>query len=548
MSRHLPPPSQRPGPSRRRALVLVAQLLWLAPALSACGDIKAPGTVQCRADRDCPATEDGTSLTCAFGACIAPGPNRAHLALVVRPLPASGLLAQQVPTLSLEAGPSVAVSLVAPVLVHGRVLHEDAAPFNVPGDIEAVAPGDIPGLTHRFATTSVEGLDNDGNGYALLLLPGRTYSVSFWPDDRSLPTHTFSLTPTSAPDQPLDIMLPSMDAYGEIRGFVRFDPLTPIGGAMVVALDSEGHTLSRATSDAARGYFRVRVPPTLTSARLRVVAPPDGPLFPDYVTDPVDVGVSQAVWVPVETREPFDARIRLVGEDPSLGRERSQGLAETQLTLQLPGGSLRQTVTTDLDGLAVVRTLPGSYEVLIVPPPGSPWRTFRGEVELRPTPSGAEDARVTLAPRIPFAGAVLDPSGAPLVAGTVSAARRTAPPSPGYLTYAAQPVSADIVDGRFSLLLDDGTYDLTVLPEPSTGAAPLAVRGVDPETPLEAPLRLPLPGLAHVTLTDAQGDPVEGATLRLLEPGDGADEPPLVLSTGATDAAGVADLPAPFLP
>ena len=532
----------------RRALAVAAQLLSLSAAVAGCGDVNVPAAVQCRTDGDCPTTEDGTALTCAFERCVAPGVNHAALALVVRPLPASGILAQQVPALSLEGGPSVVVSLVAPVLVRGRVLHEGAAPFNVPGDLEAVAPGDIPGLSHRFATTSVEGLDRDGNGYAFWLLPGRTYAVSFWPDDRTLPTHTFSLTPTTAPDQQQDIMLPSMDSYGEIRGFVRFDPMTPIGGATVVALDAEGHTLSRATTDSARGYFRVRVPPSLSSARLRVVAPTEGPLFPDYVTEPVDVGVSQAVWVPVETREPFDARVRLVGKAPELGTTEAQTVAETQLTIQLPGGSLRQTVTTDLDGLAVARTLPGSYEVLVVPPPGAPWRTFRGEVELRPTSHSAEDAQVVLAPRIDFSGAVLDPQGAPLAAGSVSAMRRTAPPTAGTLTYAAQPVTAEVADGQFSLLLDDGIYDLVVHPAPSAGAAPLAVRGVDPEEPLAEPLRLPLPGLAHVTLTDAEGAPVGGATLRLMEPGDGDEAPTLVLSTATTDDDGVADLPAPFAP
>ena len=145
--------------------------------------------IACVRNTECPA-----SLTCSFNHCIAAGTNALTVQMRVTPPVSSGLLVQNAPNVRLADGPDLVVKLLEPASVRGVVrIDKDALTVNVPGDLEVRSSGDIVGLDYRFVGKSLQGVDSDGFGFKLVVLPGRRYQGVFRPSDPALARANFTI-------------------------------------------------------------------------------------------------------------------------------------------------------------------------------------------------------------------------------------------------------------------------------------------------------------------------------------------------------------------
>jgi hypothetical protein len=514
--------------------------LLAPPGLSGCGDAAPLGPeVRCRSHGDC-----DPSQTCSFGYCISDGVNTRRYHIRLRPTAEAGLVEQQLPDLALADGPAVDITLVAPVAFVGVVQRQGRA-TNEPGILEARTEGDVPGLDLRFTAKSTQGLNEDGYGYRLLLLPGRSYVVTFRPDDKAVPAHTFDVAAADVHDRVYDIALPS-DAYAKVAGFVRFGPLEPIAGARVTAILADGRVSTSTTTEPTRGHFALDLPPGTQSVGLKIQAPEGGPLFPDYKTELLELADNLDIWVPPATQyKPITAEIVVIGLD-AYGQP--QPVTETKITLAHREGTLVRSGATDSDGRARIETLDGEQDVLISPPPTSEWQAALVVVDLV-DPAKAPAPVIELPRRVTLRGTVGDPGGTPVAEGTVEATYRLAPEDTNAtLVKRPGPFTAPIVDGAFELRVDDGRYDLRVTPAQRTGAPP-AVRCDVASDAGQVDFTLTPPGLAHLRVLGPSGDAVPNVTVEMFEATPSAGcAPPSLLTRGTTDGAGVVNLLVPFAP
>jgi hypothetical protein len=259
------------------ARVAAVAALFLLP--TGCDEAGLFGSsLQCRADRDC---DDG--LTCSFNHCVVPEPNGLVVGARLTPRSDTGLVAQQVPRMELSGGPDIAVTLVTPVRLRGTVRPTDD-PFvlNIPGEVELRAPGEIAGLEVRYSARSLDGLDATGDGFAMDVLPGRTYRGAFRPTDEAWPRVFFTVTPESVASGRLDIEVPSAADTRVLAGRVRFADYTPVKGARVVILSADGDVLGSDTTDDERGRFSIVADATFETIDVRVEPPRDSSLFPEF--------------------------------------------------------------------------------------------------------------------------------------------------------------------------------------------------------------------------------------------------------------------------
>ena len=546
--------ARRP-PRATATLAAIVAATWLAVAPAGCEPAGEASTTACGVDADC---QHGQA--CAYGYCVQDGDNALVVHVRIVPADASGMLEQHVPALSLAAGRSLIVELLEPSSVKGFVLRPENAGNNVPGQIDARTAGDIPGFNYRSTAPSYNGIGTDHFGFSIALLPGRNYDVTFRPDQTDIPPHTERWTAETLldADGQLDIDLPPRSVYRTLSGQVLFDGGDPIGAARVLALLPEGTATSSTLSDAETGEFSLSLPPDAAEVRLKVVAPEEGPLFPDHVSAPIAL-TEQATGdldVPIPPLppgvSPFEAALRVVGADGGGAPVPLPGLTVTVLG-RFEGGTLRRTVTTDEDGVGRFLSLPGGYEVLVKAPAEVPWASWLGTKNLsldksEPTPV----VDIALQPRARLAGEVLDHLGTPVEIGQVEATRREEGRAGGTLALAATTFHGALgPGGAFELVVDAGVYDLRVLPDASTGAPATRIAGLD--VSLDPPfttVELPPPGLLHLVVSGPVAGPLAGATVELyLDQDDDEDlavTPPL-LTRGTTGASGSVDLLVPFV-
>lgn len=530
------------------AALLGALLLALgAPACSE-GALDAPlGT--CSGDNDC---VDGR--VCDFNYCVAPGANQLVMQARVVPPANTDLLPQQVPVLTFAEGPDRLIRLVEPAVVRGVVRPRgDSFTVNIPGELEVTTPGDLMGLDYRFSARVVDGVDASGLGFTLRLLPGRRYAGTFRADDRALPPFTFTLEPEAIATGRFDVLLPNRADYVEISGRVRAIDYTPIGDARVVALREDNSVVGITTSEPQRGQFSLTLPPDATSVRLKVSAPDEGVVFPDFTTELLSAAADLDLVVPALPigASVIDVAVEVVGRDEFGLRQPVPGLT-VNIIGDVSGGLLRRSAVTDADGVAIIRALPGEYECLISTSPDAPWASWHGRVRLDTygavpayLPDVGEAVAIELAPRARLAGTVHDASGEPVARGAIHATRRVAREPDHLLTLAPPPFKANIVAGHYELLVDPGVYDLRVAPDADTGAPPTTLRGHEVIGQVELPIDLPEPALAHLTVARPDGTFLPGATIELYEVHDGA---PALLTKGTTSDGGYVDLLIPYAP
>ncbi len=536
-----------------RSLTGLAAVVVLATAaLTACYEAETDDAPACTTDAQCPSERQ-----CTFGHCVAPGVNQLQVQVRLSPPAGSGLVQQQVPSLDLSQGPSVTIKLLEPVRLRGLVRFEnDAFTVNVPGELDARALGDIPGLDYRFTSRSHDGLNTDGFGYELLLLPARRYEVTFRPDWKDTPSHTFILEPSQLveSEEVVDLVLPREVAT--VDGFVRFSDYKAVGGARVTAIMPDGKPGPTVTTESQYGRFEMTLPKHVAEVRLKVQAPAEGPLFPDYTTEPLAPKKGLDVTVPSLPAGTAEFPATLSVQRTAVDGGGLEPMPETSVTCvgTLEGGSLRRSATTNAQGLATFTALPGGYECLVSPTPGLPWSSWHGKLNL----AGADKESGLVAPisvilplRAPIAGLVRDADGAPVETGLVVATRRSDKGGASALAIPSGPYQTTLgPGGAFELRVDPGRYDLRVTPDPATGAPPLTVHDHDATAGATLDIALPEPSLSRLTIVGPDGAALPNVTVELFvavpdrEPGDG----PLLLTKGTTGAEGFIDLPVPFSP
>lgn len=517
----------------------------LSALLLSCGPVDVPGEAPvCSDAADCAGGE-----LCTFGFCHAGAPNPIELSVRFSPTPDTGLLEQQVPDLDLAVGPAFAVTLLEPAVLTGVVRYADnPLVSNVPGQIEAVTPGDVEGFPYRFTAESVEGLTASGKGYELRILPGRDYAVTFRPADPGVPPFTTTLPAAQAQTGDWTIQLPAKSDYAELNAIVRLGPIEPVAGAPVVVLLPGGGALPARTTQP-NGHLVTLLPPGTEEVRLLVSAPAEGPLFPDFTSEPIPVpgrdpahpeepAPSVAISVPEPSAEAFVASLRVIGPD---------GVAVPGQPLTLRGtldqGTLLRSATTGDDGVATFQALPGSWEALVSIPPSGVLASRVFPIDLDATGTTTD---LALSARLELSGVVLDRSGEPIAGGTVHAHLRPAPPASPYgLSLSAAAFKGPIEDGAFSIGVDPGTYDLRIVPDLATGAPATLRLDVALEDDASIAIELPPPDLVHMTVAGPDSSLLAGVTVELfLRGGDGA---PRLLAKGLTGEDGFVDLLVPHL-
>jgi hypothetical protein len=498
---------------------------------------------------------DGTnrcagSLGCTYGYCVEPVTAELTFKARITTPPGSPFLQQQIPQLILDDTPALTIQLVQTVEISGVIRNAgDAFVSNLSGELEARAKGEIDGMDYRFTARSSDGLDASGLGYELRLLPGRDYALSFRPDDKALPPHAFAIKAEDVVSGTLDLLLPALSDYVKLAGWVTWPSGKPVAECRMTVLLDAGHALPTITLETPQSAFDLRLPPGTASIRVRVEPPEDGDLFPTFVSAPLAPSDNLEIVLPAppESGASLLASLQINRVDAK-GAEFPVPGANIILSGQLPAGLLTTTSMTDDTGLATVQILPGTYDVLVASPPGQEfgtlltsvtWGAHEGDEEVTPP-------KTLIVPnRILLEGTVQDVNGLYIEAGQVQARRRADGAGSAALSISPAPFVTHIDEsGRYALHLDEGIYDLTVVPNAASGAPPTQHNGLTFDASTELDLVLPPPSLARITIADPEGNPIPDVTVELYPAAAEADTP-RVLVKGTTDAFGLVDLLVP---
>jgi len=520
--------------------------------LAACGDGSAlPQPSGCRSTTEC---TDG--LTCSFNRCIVDAPNPLELKIRITPPPPSGLLPQQIPSLTLTSGPDLLVRLIGPTVLKGGVKFTgDAFSLNVPGTIELRADGDIPGLDFAFSAPSLSGVDREGYGFSLRVLPLRRYVGTFRPEDPTLPRHVFAITPDEVATGRFDILLPAKADYRKVTGRVMRSDYVPIPSARIVVLTAAREFIGVASSEEVRGLFEVLVPPTVNEVFIKVESTSTSPVFAEFVAGPFAIphegsldlivpdlpaGTDPITTVLRVFEQKVDAGFVPQAVVPAVGRS-------VTIVGVFDGGALRRTGVTNERGEVTFSLLPGAYECLVTSPPQSAAATWYGHINLGvvETEKVIPVSELILSPRPPLIGRVTDAFGAPIENGRLTFERRVTWREGSSLVVAPAPFEVELgADGLYSTRVDPGIYDVIIAPGLETGAPNAFETEVHITTDgLRLDLGLPPPGLLHLTVADPDGAWLPGVRVELWADDDMGE--PRLFGLGTTGPKGYVDLLVP---
>lgn len=507
------------------------------------------------------ADECGAGLTCSFNHCVMAGPNTLELKVQVTPPPPSGLLPQQLPSLSLVSGPDLLVKLIGPATLKGVVRFTgDTFNLNVPGTITLRTDGDIAGLDYSFTTSSLSGVDRDGYGFTIALLPGRRYVGTFRPEDPALPRHTFGLSAEEVASGRFDVLLPARATYRRFIGRVMRSDYLPVAGARAVVLTPAKEVIGVATSEDPLGLLEVLVPPSVGEVLVKVESTATSPVFPEFIAGPFTLGPSTdtpealnlvipdlptgaepvtAILKVLEQK--VDAQFIATGVEPAVGRT-------VTIVGIFDGGALRRTGVTDQNGEVSFSLLPGAYECLVSSPSHTAAATWHGRINLGeadPTAKAVRLTELTLSARPPLIGQVLDAFGEPVESGRLTFERRVNWREGMSLVAAPAPFEVELgLDGLYATRVDPGVYDVTIAPDPETGAPHHFETEVwVTEEGLRFDVELPPPGLLHLTVATPDGTWLPGVRVELWADDDKGQ--PRLFALGTTGSRGYVDVLVP---
>lgn len=404
--------------------------------------------------------------------------------------------------------------------------------------------------------------------------PNERYELRVAVDDPSLfPPIVTSVAPTT--DGHLDLRLPSADELFTIEGRVA-DPLGRPVPAMRVSVEEEasGRVVSTTATTTADGNYSVALPKGMT--RVRLVARPTKDAAPglpllERAVDVSRYGTLTSANLPL----PFPAlpattrlSYTLVGtgssgaDVPIAGAACRFTASVTDKTASASGVTaiFDQSATSDLDGTVTVDLIPAdsvdgvrTYQVTVSTPASS---EFQGRtLTLDVGQAGGWGQSLALGRRAELIGRVVDNGARPLAGvviepGSATVTATLGATSPAEVVQLAAATSAS--DGRFKLRIDDGAYDLGLLP-PSLSRLPR--RWVELPTVSGSvdigDVLLPPAAMARVEVFVDGGDPVVGALVQVYALSQRALNdarcqltasacvtPPRILADGTTGAGG----------
>lgn len=509
--------------------------------------------------QECFSTDDcGRDEVCFFASCQPSGYAITTVYATLTPPNDSPYLAQPHPAAINLALGRQSLTLRSAVTMQGKVLPvgADIQAESLTGVLRARGAGPLPGMELGHQTSV------DVSGYALALVPGVDYRVSFTPDGTaSWPSVDYP--PQAQPaivltsDSTHTIPYPSIDSLVVVRGQVTSDEWTPVSGAQVsaVATAEDGAAPQRALSAStdATGNYRLVFAPG--AQRFDVtVAPGDNPLVPE-LTVPDLVGSSTA-----------DPEPSLLLPKISLGnitgtavvaevRDAASGTPIANANVLLNGivglGRFLTTGTSDANGVVesdssqlptgALTVLPGAYTITVAPPKSQPFALTRADIVL---PTSAGPLVLAVGRKVHLFGRTLTHAGVPLAQARITMTLRDSAIARSFSAVTDS-------DGRYSIDVDPGTadapagYEVIVEPDRQSGQPRHRVLLHVTDVDAAQDLVLYAPSFAYGRVVDAGNNVVSGVIIAFYSDELGTAQEPLLVGLGESNERGEFAVPLP---
>lgn len=518
--------------------------LW---ALACSSNEASPTPVQetCSDDRDCSGEE-----TCFRGQCTARSTS-SRLVADVEITPASSSPLTRVQLLDVALDTNFQATLDVP----------DPTRFDV---IRVLDPGNQP-IAARVAFVGRERIATRELDAQLLLDPDRDTGIALAPgtyDVRVLPTDAAQrpgveirdfLVRSGASLTRRDLVIPG--TYRTVQGEVtrRTSMQVKIAGVTVRARSISAGLPSTSAITDTDGRFALLLPDTPDTS-FELVAEPSSEqgLAWGFVQTITVLAPGRTVAVPLE--ETTDAvrgtlQLRVLG----MSDEGPQPVADAHVVLTASTGldyrALVVEGVTDADGRVVptsgsgdLTVLAARYHVLIEPPITGPWQVRRTRLDLSQVANKlVVDKQLELVAKVKVRGTVVSRLGLP-----VDQARLRFTPLDGSPRTTAGTTDSN---GAYDVLLDAGSYVVTVAPTPNSRVnEPLPVGSARLDVPDDVvqrdaePLVLPAGSVLRARVHDVRGAPLVGGAVELY---GNREEVPISLGRATSDAQGEFELIVP---
>ncbi len=555
----------------------------------------------------------GSAVCPADTTCDQPPPATLQLAAELVPPDSSEFVAQEAASVIFD-GAGVATLVLAPtVRLEGVVLGQNgeaiaaqvvvSRPSLIPGSPDVVVQG---GTSTMKSPAGIDGLAPGHFAMRVPALEGVPVTIAVSPlppDDATWPPATFALAP-GADLSAIVLCLggqasggacaPAAAALATITGRVADAGGGGLAGTRVVAADvNTGEPRSSTALTGADGTFSLHLSPDVHPDDLvRIVASPEADgAQPTLQRTVAASGSGASCSAPTDCRSGLEcagdaprqcaAVLRMPSLPPAVsvalpvggagpdGKPMALAGARVDFAgdLSAPGegteAHLEASVLSDGQGLTVAELIPGdamgprTYAVTVTPPANSMFARVAATVEVG---AAARLDGISLGLRPRLLGQLVAPSGAP-VGGAVI----TAQPAAAALHLGVEdavdltaPMTVTDGDGRFSMSVDRGSYDIELVPPTGQPLARWSIdnREVDGSDVDLRTVPLPRGVLTHVRVQRPDGQPAPGVEVRIwalawadsCPGGEGTCPlPPRLRGLGLTGADGVAPLllPAP---
>jgi hypothetical protein len=455
-----------------------------------------------------------------------------------------------VATLVLDDNGFFSIQLTAPVLITGQVSVGKAGNvFGLQGSVVASRPSRIPGRPDETFQTM---LDTATGKYELPVtesLPGESYTLRVLPTDASeYPPQTFTVMAQAVPGAPrmvgFDLVLDDPATLTQVNGVVT-DPVgKPIPGLQVQALDpTSKQVVSTTTVTDANGSYAVRLSKSVQRlsplAVLVTAAPtntaPTGTPMLQLNVDISKAGATNSITAdlqspPLPTPAQFSYRVtgvsRSGAEQPVVGAQLTFVAVVNDMTSTGLAAVFQAQGQSDGDGVVTIDLVPGvgqtnrMYSVSVSPPSSSEFQAQTNlPLAVGPTPTGGYGQTITLDVRPRLSGRVIDQLSKPVMSVTVQ-------PGPATVASALDAKSladlnnvastATTTDGRFTLPMDSGKYDVGLLPLATMKLPRRWLSGLTIDQDLDVgDILMPMAALVRGSIVDSNGNLLDKADVQI---------------------------------
>jgi len=559
--------------------VVYPWLLSLLVALAGCAaDMAGPGGA-CTNDTECTA-----GLQCyAQKVCVVTAVQDTPVILRLTPPPKSGLLVESFHVTlrgATQAVPLPPLWLGQPAVIHGTVTQAgNPLSGSIPGSLSATAQSPVAGNDLQFSATSLiapkafAGAKQPA-GFELRVQPGHTYDLAFWPESPKIPPHYTSITVGGSIAE-WKIELPAQEHLLRIGGRLVAGPVA-LAGLRVSLEDPQGRLCSTKVITNDSGSFELHVDPSVAHGRLHF-EPVDAqsPLphgrseskitLPKSASAPLDLGALDVGALP--PAQPMEIRAVGIGGELMAGalvrvqrplstsKDAAQGSktpgqkeegtdgekGEKGATTKLTGLYLETYGYADKSGIFATELPPGPASISVVTAPKSAFGKGKWKGEMKGLAAGGV-LTVPCPKRELMHGTVEDYVDQPVSGAKVFLRRLedTAKAGSGELGGDEALEAHDDGGGKFSVLVDPGTYAVWVQPPAGSGLARVLAKIVEVATgkPALCELRLPPPMVLVGSVLTAHG-PLAGVLIDVLaakvsvpgKTGSAANEPRATLAS-----------------